>query len=271
MSTIKKSIPLFILLFISNTLFAGLPNSGFGGRSSALGNACITHSDFWAQFNNQAGLANNNKIRVGSYYENRFMTQALSVKTMGILIPVKKGSFGLNLTHFGESNYYEMNIGLAYGRKLSESLSVGLQFDYFSIHQGQDYGSKDKITFEGGFIYHVDEKIKIGGHLYNPLIKSKNDQDLELPEIYRLGLEYKISKDLNGFFEARNQSDYGSSLHFGLEYLFNCFSFRAGYASKPDIFTFGVGIEQKHFQLDFSSSLHSVLGYSPQVSLVYVF
>ncbi len=269
-SNTKLSIIAFLLFFPSLT-FAGLPKNGLGGPSSAMGNSSITLTDFWSQFNNQAGLAGNTSFALGTSYENRFLLKSLSIKSLGFLIPVNNGSFGFNIIHFGDANYNEINIGLAYGRKLSKDLSVGIQFDYFSIHQGYDYGSVTKLTFEGGFIYTVDEKIKIGGHIYNPLIKSKIDDIPILPEVYRLGLEYLISKDLTGFFEVKNQSDFGSSLHFGLEYTYKTFAFRAGYASSPAQFTFGLGIQKNQFILDFSSNLHPVLGYTPQLSLVYTF
>lgn len=270
----QKTIKLLIivsLFLLSIELQAILPKNGLGSRSSALGNSSITLTDFWSQFNNQAGIANNNNFIIGSSFENRFLLKSLSIKTLGILIPVDKGSFGLNIIHFGDPNYNEINIGLAYGRKLSQNLSIGIQFDYFSIRQSHDYGSKSSITFEGGFIYTVDEKIKIGGHLYNPQFKSNFDYTQILPEIYRLGFDYLISENLTAYFEAKNQSDLGSSFHFGMEYIYKSFSFRCGYASNPDQFTFGFGIQKKQFVLDFSSNLNSVLGYTPQLSLVYSF
>jgi len=266
-----KSLALVLMFLWTNQTIAILPKSGLGARSTALGNSSITLTDFWSQYNNQAGLANNSNFKIGSSYENRFLLKSLSIKTIGVLIPVVKGSFGLNIIHFGDPNYNEMNIGLGYGRKLSKNLSVGIQFDYFTVKQGNDYGSKSTITFEGGFIYTVDEKIKIGGHLYNPHFKSNTDNHAILPEIYRLGLEYLINKDLTAYFEAKNQSDLGSSLHFGIEYIYKSFVFRSGYASNPDQFTFGFGFHKKQLSLDFSSTIHSVLGYTPQLSLIYTF
>ena len=265
-----KTIKLLSIIFLLSSfaeLNASLPKSNLGARSTALGNTAITITDFWSQFNNQAGLAGNTHFAVGTSYENRFLLKSLSIKTLGLLIPFKDESFGLNIIHFGDANYNEMNIGLAYGRKLSKNLSVGIQFDYFTFHQGNDYGSMNKITFEGGFIYTVDEKIKIGGHLYNPIIKSNTENTPILPEIYRLGFEYSISEDITGFFEVKTQSILGSSLHFGLEYKQKLFAFRAGYASNPDQFTFGIGIKKNQFVFDFSSNLHPVLGYTPQVSM----
>lgn len=270
----SKSIKLLGLVFLfllSIESKATLPKNGLGARSSALGGSSITLTDFWSQFNNQAGLANNIGFSVGSSYENRYHLKSLSIKSFAFLIPVNNGTFGFNIIHFGDAMYNEINLGLAYGRKLSEHLSVGIQFDYFSIKQAYDYGSISKITFEGGFIYTVDEKIKIGGHLYNPQIKGNVDDVNILPEIYRLGFEYLIHKDLIGFFEVKSHSKLGSSMHLGMEYIYKSFVFRAGYASNPDQFSFGFGIQKKQFILDFSSGIHSVLGYTPQLSLVYNF
>jgi hypothetical protein len=260
-----------LTILLSFHLNAKTPGHGIGARSSAIGNFSITLSDFWSQFNNQAGLAEIYSFQAGISYQSRFMIKSLAQKTAGFIIPVNNGSFGINILHWGDKNYNKINIGLAYGRKFGHNLSVGLKFNYYSLNQSQNLGSKGKICFEGGFIYTIDNTIKIGGHFYNPFLKSTRNNELILPEIYRFGFEYLISKNVKGFFEISNHSEFDTSLHLGTEYTSNIYSFRIGYSSSPDQLTFGFGIHYKKFQLDMSNSMHSNLGNSPQISLIYVF
>jgi hypothetical protein len=46
---------------------------------------------------------------------------------------------------------------------------------------------------------------------------------------------------------------------------------RGGISTNPGIYSFGFGVDYKKLRVDFSSSVHNVLGYSPQISLIYTF
>jgi hypothetical protein len=43
-----------------------------------------------------------------------------------------------------------------------------------------------------------------------------------------------------------------------------------GVSNNPNIVSFGAGVNLGDFKLDFSSSMHSILGYSPQFSITYI-
>ncbi len=49
------------------------------------------------------------------------------------------------------------------------------------------------------------------------------------------------------------------------------FVVRAGVASKPIIYSFGLGYSYKPLQLNIAFSKHHILGYSPSISIVYAF
>ena len=56
----------------------------------------------------------------------------------------------------------------------------------------------------------------------------------------------------------------------GLEYcIIDILYARVGISNNPNIVSFGAGLHLGNFRLDFSSSMHQVLGYSPQFSLIY--
>lgn len=271
MNTSRFIVYLSVFLLISPHTYSILPTNGIGSKATALGQTSVCQNDFWSQFNNQAGIAHNDNFMLGSFYENRFLLKSLSTKAVGFLIPLNHSSLGANIIHYGDALYSEMNIGIAYGRKLSKNLSAGIQIDYFTIRQANGYGNKNNITFEVGFIYQVDDKMKIGGHFYNPFSISNKTEEIILPEIYRLGLEYLIDNNLFAYVEFQNNNQLGSSCHFGLEYLWNSIAIRTGYATNPDQLSFGIGFKLKKLQLDISSSLHQFLGVTPQFSFSYQF
>jgi hypothetical protein len=61
-------------------------------------------------------------------------------------------------------------------------------------------------------------------------------------------------------------------LRAGIEYHpAKTFFIRAGVLSNPVTFTLGAGLEFGNLKFDIASSYHMILGYSPQVSVTYLF
>lgn len=267
----KKNIIILILLVgIKSALFAGIFEGGKGGRSAALGNASVTLADFWSVLNNQAGLASINNLSIGLYVENKFLLSSLSYKAVGILIPVTPGTIGITVIRFGDALFNETSIGISYGRQLSDQFSIGLQLFHYAVSQGRELGNAGKLSFQGGFIYKVDVKLRLGFHIFNPALFKKDASMIELATIIRFGIDYQLSNNLLGIIEFTGNSKSGNGLKAGFEYLSSeKIAIRLGYVSQLQKITFGVGFKLKKLSLDFSSSIHSILGYSPQISILY--
>ena len=268
----KKILIIFFCIIVQfSTLIAGNENNPIGGRSAALGNASVTFSDFWSIHNNQAGLAYFDNITAGFYYENRFGLSELSLKSGAFVLPTKSGVCGLSMNYFGYSQYNENKIGLAYAKSFGKKFSVGIQFDYLSTHIAENYGSKSLVTFEIGMIAKLTENLSIGTHFYNPISVKLNDyNDERVPYVGKLGLAYNFSDKVLLSVETEKETDIDPILKAGIEYrLIKEIYVRTGITTKPFVNTFGFGIKLKKLQFDFSSSLHPVLGYSPQISFIY--
>jgi hypothetical protein len=244
-----------------------------GGRAAAMGYACVAASDPWSVINNQAGLAWRRQFSIGVYMENRFLVKELSLKTMGAVLPVKHGAFGISLGHFGFSIYSETKAGLAFALSFGKHFSAGIQIDYLLLQQGPDYGNRNLFTCEAGLQYRPNDLICLGVHVYNPVpVRVAGFQEERLPTLFRMGLSWKLSDDFIALVDYEKDLVSGSVLRTGLEY--HCVKplyIRIGFLSSPMQFTFGIGLELGHFGFDFASSYHTVLGYSPQGSLVYHF
>ena len=272
-----KSIQIlvFCLIFSSgifNHLQAGIFNETTGGRSAALGYTSICHYDFWSAINNQAGLAFINRLSGGVFVENKFLLKSLSTKSFALALPVSNGTIGFSLIRFGETAYNETALGLSYGMMLTKYLSIGIQLFHYSINQSYDLGKAGTLSFQGGFIYEHADKIRIGFHIFSPEFITKHSNKPDLPEIIKLGLNYRFTETLNGFLEVQSHSKLGNGINSGIEYhSTNNFAFRIGYSSINEKLTFGIGIKLKKLIIDLASSMHNVLGYSPQLSLTYKF
>lgn len=266
------TLSFILLVFPSKPVQAGIFNESTGARSAGLGYTSITLTDIWSAINNQAGLATIDKFGVGLATENKFLLKNLGTKSLVLTLPVFSGSLGASLVQFGESEFNETSIGLAYGMGLSEKISIGIQIFHYAINQNNELGRAGMFSFQGGFIFKENKNLSIAFHFFNPKFITHVKNNPELAEIFKLGLSYHLSELLSGYVEVQNHNQYGAGVLSGIEYHSpKNLALRIGYTSLTGKFTFGLGLKINGWTIDIGSSMHQSLGYSPQLSLSYEF
>lgn len=271
-----KSSHLFLFVFllaISFPVFPSGENYHVGARSSAMGNSSVMLQDRWSIHHNQAGLAWLDEKSVGAYYESRYTMSKLGLQGGAFVLPTSAGTFALSVSSFGYTLYNETKVGLAYAKKLSPMFSVGVQLDYFSIGIGDNYGRANVFSGEIGVMAILTDDLTVGAHLFNPArAKVAQYNNERLPTILRFGASYTFSDKVLMTAEMEKDIDQKPVFKSGLEYnISDPIFIRAGIASNPFVSSFGVGVRLKGFEFDIATSFHSVLGYTPQLSLGYTF
>lgn len=165
-----------------------------------------------------------------------------------------------------------MKVGLGYGMALSKRFAVGVQMDYLHTSIGNNYGSQGIFTFEMGIMAQLTDDVSLGAHVFNPIQAKLNDYNEEkTPSLLKLGLQWKLDENFTAAAEVQSDIDHAMVFCGGLEYRIKEILYtRIGLSNNPNIFSFGVGLKMNSFQLDFSSSMHQTLGYSPQIALIYL-
>lgn len=240
-----------------------------GARGLAMANASVAFSDINSIFSNQAGLAYLSNFSATVYGERRFELADLNQFGAGIAYPSSLGTFGLQLGYFGFDLYKEQKIGLAYGRKLMDKLSLGVQFDLINTRI-QEYGSKTLLTFEIGLLSPITKELTIGVHLYSPVRVKLIDEEY-LPTLVKVGLAYQASTKVILTTEVEKDIDLNPIVKAGIEYMVHpVLALRLGASSNPGLFSFGIGYNIKdQLQIDLASSYHQSLGFSPGLSVRY--
>ncbi len=268
----KKALLLFLFPI---TVFAGADNYPLGSRSAGLGGAGASLSDLWSTSNNQAGLAFVKSTSAGVYYENRFLIKELSLGGAAVVIPVKGGAFGAMMSSFGYSLYTENKYGLSFAKAFGENFSAGIQLDYLTANIADGYGSKGVAAVEIGIQAKPIRNLAVGAHIFNPTRTKIISNELyteRAPMIFRLGMDYKFSEKVVVVIETQKDIDYKPEFKTGIEYKpVKEFYLRAGVSTNPQSSSFGFGFSLKNFKIDISSSYHFVLGFTPNVGLVYEF
>ncbi|MBI2268880.1 MAG: hypothetical protein HYU69_00825 [Bacteroidetes bacterium] len=260
---------LFTPLFLQAAQFA----YPVGARSGALGNTSVIYSDVWSAFNNQAGLAFVKDISAGVNYENRFLISELSLRSVAAVLPFKgTTTFGISASSLGYHLYSENKYGLAIAKSFGEKISAGVQIDYLKAQIAEGYSSKGIMTIEMGMLFKPIKDLIIGAHVFNPVRSRLNDyNDERVATIMKIGASYLFSEKVLLAVEVNKRTDEQPQFRTGLEYfILKNLYLRAGIGTNPSSISFGAGLSLKQVKIDLSSSYHQVLGYTPQIAIVYV-
>lgn len=270
----KQLYILFMMCVLSANAFAGGENFTAGARAASLGDASITLSDVFSTTTNQAGLAFMNEVAFGIYTDRKFISAKTNNFNAAIAVPFspKIGTLGLSMNYYGYSLYNETKIGLAYARKFGEKFSMGIQFDYIRFFIFEN-GQKNIFTLEAGFQYRPWKVLTFGAHIYNP-IPYKMDKifNERLPTTVKLGIGYEPSPKVLLAIEYQQNIYNKPQFKGGVEYRpIKYLNLRVGVQTTPFSVAFGLGTAVKGFRLDAGSSYHPILGFTPQLSLMYGF
>lgn len=227
-------------------------------------------ADVFSFISNQAALARTNKISAGVFSEKKFMLNELAVFSAAFALPAHSGNFGLQLNRFGNSIFNEMTAGLAYARKLSDYVDVGIQFNYNHM-QIAGYGNASAINFDAGAIFHFTGQLNGGVHLSNPTSArfGKNKEE-RVPAQYSVGLSYDASENFFVAAEIEKTEDLPLNVIASMQYKFaDRFLARGGITTGTSIYFMGIGFILKDFRIDATASVHQQLGVTPGLLLIY--
>ena len=211
---------------------------------------------------------------VAAYYENRFLLSNMNLQGATAVLPTPKaGVFGISYSRFGNKLFNQSRYGLAYGKKLWEFLSVGLQLSYLNTTIAENYGSRHSFIAEIGLLSQVSKKLRIGFHAFN-LTRTKlaDGYDERVPMNFRLGAQYDFSKKVKVAVEAEKDLELPAVFKAGIEYFpADILAIRVGIGTAPFRANFGLGLRLKFLHFDIAGSVDPVLGFSPKASLAYRF
>ena len=221
---------------------------------------------------NQAALASVKDASAGVYGERRFMLKELSNYAATIVLPSKLGGFGIATNYFGGENFNTSQIGLGYGKKLSDKIDIGVQFNYNMIKLS-GYGSSSAINFEAGAIIHLTDKLHAGIHVYNPVGGKYGKSKMEkLAAVYSSGIGYEVSDKFFISTEIIKEEDQPINVNAGVQYVFaKQFFARMGIAAGTGNYFAGLGLKWNTIRIDAVTTWHTQLGFTPGIMLVFNF
>lgn len=238
----------------------------------SVGTYSASHIDLLNSGTNQAALAQINNVAAAVFSERRFLLENMNLYRASISVPTIGGTFAVNTGYFGSADYNESQVSLAYGRKLSDKIDIGVQFNYNNFWVAS-YGNASAINLEAGAIIHLTDKLHAGFHAAN-LAGGKIGKNGEekLASVFKAGFGYEGSEKLVVNAEIIKVENQPVNVVAGFQYkLIPQILVRAGISSTSSTGFAGVGLTLKSFRLDLTSSFHQQLGITPGLLVLFNF
>jgi len=262
---------LFYFILCTGLVHAQLgQNANYGTRSLSLGGISSTLDGSDALLNNFSNITNSSDFLAIVSSERRFELEDLTSIAFGLHLPVAKfGHLGFTISSYGLDEYQEQKFSLLYARKLSQKISVSLNFDYNNLRIEQ-FGSQGFISFGIGIAGDLGNGFNYGVYIFNPE-KIEVAEANEVPGFLELGIQKEFSKSLILFGEISKVIDEEANLSIGFSYNpIEILSIRLGFNTTPGAFSFGISYKAlTNLSIEGGSQYDPILGLTPGISLKY--
>lgn len=237
-------------------------------KTAAIGGAATTHQYVFSAIDNQAGLAGLNNFSVGINTKNSYLVEGLYSLSAAVGLPTKSGTFGAGLQYKGYEGFTALKANIAYGRKLFENLNIGASVNAYQLSIS-NYGSTTVVNAQIGLQAKLSQQLLLGANINNPIkISLSEDGQSVLPTTITAGLRYQPSTKTAVYVEGEKNLTEAAIFKGGLSYeIANSFELMIGATSGVDAFTAGLSWQIKSLQIAFAGNYHTVLGFSPTLSL----
>lgn len=240
-------------------------------QSMAMGGVGVSFAGAHSIWRNQGGLAGLSGPTLIAMGEQPFLLSEIRSVAAGAAFPTASGTFALSVDYFGFDAFNQQQIGLAYGRRLLDEVSIGARFLYLNTRI-PDYGQRGHLTFEVSLLAEVLPELTLGAQIHNPLQLEVTENET-LPTIFALGLTWQPSEDVLISSEVEKDIDFPARVKIGIQYrLIEAFSLRVGVGANPTSPSFGLAYQfDNGLSLNVASSHHPYLGFTPGFDVTYCF
>tara|TARA_B100001287_G_C22673858_1_gene526639 strand:+ start:1091 stop:1900 length:810 start_codon:yes stop_codon:yes gene_type:complete len=264
---------IFIFGFTLSANFQAQVLQNSGPSSTAMAGLNVNSANLWSLNNNIGQLVNINSSEIGVSFYQPFILKEFTTSNLLLGIKINNKAFGLNYSNFG-NEFLQINCGgFGYSMKLGENLQSGIKLNYFHFNAGEYYNNKSVFTADLGLHAKLTQELNINLTIKNPTLSNLDDFNNEkIPTIMQFGIEYNFSEQLSLNTGINKNIAYPTSFIAAIDYEpTKRIRLKGGIGTQPTIAAFGIGVNLKLFELNFSTQIHQILGWSPDFSITYKF
>jgi hypothetical protein len=263
---------LFFTVIISLLAFyakAQVYRGALGAEAIGMGGAVVAVESQYAAFNNIANIAQLKEIAVVATYENRFGIGIFNTVATALNAPLKNaGALGVMMQRFGNEAYSEQSLSLGYAYHLA-GVNLGLKANYLQ-YSAENLGTKSVIGIDFGVRTQLSKTIFLAAHFFNVnQAKLQSFQNERVPSVLKVGFSYQPIEKLMVNVEGEKDLEFSPVYRVGLAYkVIKQLTGRIGVSTEPQTTYFGVGFQAKRIQLDYAINTHPNLNLTHNIGLV---
>jgi hypothetical protein len=261
---------LLALVFISNVniMLAQLTRPLLLNDYTSIG-ICSKHFTDALSVNINPALLAAAKRGVGLYSERRYGLKELGAHQLSLAASGKIGGVGVQLNYVGHTFFNHTGVGIGYGKKLSEAISIGIQMNY-QLMQIPGYEKNGSVLATIGTLWQLTPSLFLGMELLNPFGANVNKNTNEKwASVYKAGVGYEVSEQVFLQCQFNKQQNDRVQLVAGFQYQFaQQFFVRSVLNSASETITAGAGWQWQGWQLQVVAARHPQLGITPGLVLL---
>lgn len=262
-----------ILILFSALVFYTNAHSSFelkapDAAQTSLGNTMTLGSQHAASFIVcPALLANTQRFSISFSKMTLYGIHSLINQSISFSFLTPLGGLGFSYHQFGNKKYKEITYTSGWGKKLSQSLHIGLLFNCHELSI-QHYGSCRQWSLDIAFIYKILKELHLYHSMQNIIRNPNADRQSLISVSTKTGMIFHISKTIHMAAEYYKESPYPAEIRFGIElHPCNFLYLRSGLTQSPETLSMGFRLKGFGFILDYGLQCHKILGNSHCITI----
>lgn len=259
---------LFVIIMLSQSVFAGFEKTNLGSRANALDGAFVGLSDdCWSIFYNPAGLSRLIQNEAAVYYSPRpFGLSELSTTAFAATYSTKIGALALAARKYGFDLYKEISGTLSYAN-LFLGINIGTNFHIHTLTI-KGYGNDYTIGVDVGIMFPLAYNLLFGFSVKNMNAPTIGKLKEKLPQVFSFGTSYSPINNLVLLMDYEKEIIFDGSLKAGFEYwIFEFAALRFGINEKPSTISGGLGLKYSPLKIDYAIVSHQELGLTHSITI----
>ncbi len=260
-----------IILVLLFTLLPSSAHTAFefqpiGAHTSATGDAGVALATgaagaFW----NPAALAWGKRISLFGTYDRPFGIAELATHAFSAGLRTGRHGLGVKYTGFGFALYKEQVLGLIYGLRVFQQLSLGFGIRALQLSTA-GMPTQHWIVFDAGIKLQIREGVFLGAAIWN----AGGSHTSLLGQSGTVGMGIAIMPQVALVADIQKEANFPTGAGIGIIYhIHPQLVLRTGAGGQPERLSAGFGLRTGGFAIDYAAVWHTILGITHRASVIY--
>ncbi|MDE2797237.1 MAG: hypothetical protein OXI94_01090 [Gemmatimonadota bacterium] len=260
-----------IILVLLFTLLPSSAHTAFefqpiGAHTSATGDAGVALATgaagaFW----NPAALAWGKRISLFGTYDRPFGIAELATQAFSAGLRTGRHGLGVKYTGFGFALYKEQVLGLIYGLRVFQQLSLGFGIRALQLSTA-GMPTQHWVVFDAGIKLQIREGVFLGAAIWN----AGGSHTSLLGQSGTVGMGIAIMPQVALVADIQKEATFPTGAGIGIIYhIHPQLVLRTGAGGQPERLSAGFGLRTGGFAIDYAAVWHTILGITHRASVIY--